>query len=133
MLMTTDTGIVVNMAQVASVSLRQIEPEPTAITEEEKGKRHQVLVTLITGDFVVAARDLSREAAEFLRKDSAHHGAEGSRLDAVETGREQFQNGADSAQDAQTFARKGSLSGERDSRQDKELILRGEANTEKGT
>jgi hypothetical protein len=133
MLLTTSTGIVVNMAQVITMSLQRIKPEPTAITDEEKRNGYQVLLTTVTGGFVVAARSQLRERVEFLRKDIAHHWAEGSRLYEVATGREHFRNDAYYAQEARVSTTDDPASAEHDPKQASGFIRRGEAETEKGT
>lgn len=94
MLLTTQSGILVNLRHVTHVALRQHEPEPMAPPSEEKRKLHKVLLSLTTGDCVVAADRLERDTAVFLRKDIAHHWAEGSALFDVVASLEAHRNGA---------------------------------------
>ena len=79
MLITTHTGILVNSDHVATITLKVTDTDASEAkasgTSSPCFKTH---LGLCSGAYVVAAAGMTREAAEFLRKDIAHHWAEGS-------------------------------------------------------
>lgn len=101
MLITTHNGILVNTQYVAFVALKKCEQERPQILVSSEEPRHKVVLFLIGGDPIVAADGLTREDAEFLRKDLAHHWAEGSALLDVATSLARRNEGAYYAEEAQ--------------------------------
>jgi hypothetical protein len=85
MLITTHNGILVNARHVAFVALKKCSEEKVRHLESGREPLHRVVLFLAGGEPVVAADGLTREDAEFLRKDIAHHWAEGSTLLDVAT------------------------------------------------
>ena len=78
MLITTHTGIVVNSDHVATITLKATETDaPEAKAPGTSSPCFKTHLGLCSGAYVVAAAGMTREAAEFLRKDIAHHWAEG--------------------------------------------------------
>ena len=84
MLITTHSGILVNARHVAFVAIRKCEEKPP-VPVCGKAQRYKVLLFLAGSETIVAADQLIRADAEFLRKDIAHHWAEGSALLDVAT------------------------------------------------
>jgi hypothetical protein len=81
MLITTQNGILVNSQHVAFVALKRCSEErPTPTSSPQEEPRHRVILFLVGGDPIIAADNLSRGDAEFLRKNIAHHWVEGSAL-----------------------------------------------------
>ncbi len=77
MLITTHNGILVNSQYVALVAIKKCEVKPQILACDEQSL-HKVILFLTGGDPIVAADRLTRDAAEFLRKDIARHWTEGS-------------------------------------------------------
>jgi hypothetical protein len=100
MLITTHNGILVNSRHVAFVALKKANGEKARPLESGREPLHRVLLFLAGGEPVVAADGLTREDAEFLRKEIAHHWAEGSALLDVNTSLGQRREGAYYAQEA---------------------------------
>ena len=99
MLITTHSGILVNSRHVAFVALKKCE-EKSQILASGEAPRHKVILFLTGGDPIVAADGLTRDDAEFLRKDIAHHWAEGSALLDVVSSLARRNEGAYYAEDA---------------------------------
>jgi len=99
MLITTYNGILVNTRHVAFVALKKANGEKVRPLESGREPLHRVLLFLAGGEPVVAADGLTREDAEFLRKEIAHHWAEGSALFDVATSLARRRAGAYYAED----------------------------------
>ena len=99
MLITTHSGILVNARHVAFVAIRKCEEKPQILASGE-APRPKVLLFLAGSETIVAADRLTRADAEFLRKDIAHHGAEGSALLDVATSLARRNEGAYYAEEA---------------------------------
>lgn len=85
MLITTQCGVLVNTRHVAFVALKKCSEERPQILASGDTPRHRVILFLAGGDPIVAAEGLTREDAEFLRKEIAQNWAEGSALLDVAT------------------------------------------------
>lgn len=85
MLITTHNGVLVNAQYVAFVVLKPCGEKKPQILASSEEPRYKVTLFLTGGDHIIAADGLTREDAEFLRKDLAHHWAEGSALLDVAT------------------------------------------------
>jgi hypothetical protein len=107
MLITTHTGIVVNSNLVAYIPLKKHGKEAVETQiSGDSAPRFKVRLCFADGDSVVAAALLVQEAAEFLWKDIAHSGAEGSPSFDVNTSLRRHLDGAYFASDGAEHARK---------------------------
>ena len=99
MLITTYNGILVNSQYVAFVALKKCVEKPQILVSGD-APRHKVILFLTGGDPIVAADGLTRDDAEFLRKDIAQNWAEGSALLDVATSLARRNEGAYYAEEA---------------------------------
>ena len=107
MLIITHTGLVVHTDHVAYIALKQHGTEELeAQASGDVMPRFKVLLCFANGESIVAASELTQEAAVFLRQDIAHQWAEGATSLDVRRSLERHQEGAyfalDGTQSAQT-------------------------------
>lgn len=97
MLIVTWTGLVANTDYVAYLALKK---QPAEDLEAAPSPRYRALLCFPNADSIVAAGNLTLEAARFLRADIAHRWADGERLLDVNEALRRYADGAYYAQDA---------------------------------